>query len=159
MKKCFPRQFEFRWESTEMQQPFLPHPEMYSTLRNERHRNDWHEIFQVKFMKPISDSKTTANSPSFFKKAKTELNRIRKITLRKLAQCKQTGKSLFISSTALGEGQYLSFVEDIYRNGTEEIVVLKWYDQNNLMSLTHVFIEEILSVNFIDNKKRTVIAY
>ncbi|HEY3405948.1 MAG TPA: hypothetical protein VGK59_21330 [Ohtaekwangia sp.] len=91
---------------------------------------------------------------SFFKKAKTGLNQIRKITLRKLTQCKQTGKKLSVSSPALGEGQFLSIVEDIYKDGKDEVVVLKWYDQNNLASLTHVFIEEILSINLIEDTKR-----
>lgn len=92
------------------------------------------------------------NPDSLFKKAKKEFIRIRKITLRKLSQCKQTGACIAISSVALGEGKFISFVEDIYQSGPEEIVVLKWYDKNNLVSLTHVFVEEILSITLVDKR-------
>ena len=88
--------------------------------------------------------------PSFLRRAKNELGKIRKATLRTLTRCKHSGKFIAISSLALGDGQYLSSVEDIYKNGEEEIVVLKWYNEHNLASLTHVFIEEILSIQPVD---------
>jgi hypothetical protein len=95
------------------------------------------------------------NKPdSLFKKAKKEFSRLRKMTLRKLSQCKQSGSCIAVSSSALGEGKFISFVEDIYQNGPEEIVVLKWYDKNNLVSLTHVFVEEILSVTLVDKRAK-----
>ena len=98
--------------------------------------------------------KPTSNS--FLKRAKTELGKIRKVTLRTLNRCKQTGTYIAISSLALGDGQYVSSVEDIYTNGDEEIVVLKWFNENNLASRTHVFIEEILSIRPVGSNPRRV---
>jgi hypothetical protein len=100
---------------------------------------------------------TTATSEkpvSLFKKAKNELSRIRKTILRELSRCKETGKLVGITSQALGEGTVLSSVEDIYRNGADEVVVVKWYDANNIASQTHLFIDEILAVRPIDKLKR-----
>lgn len=97
-------------------------------------------------MKSITET-TQGNPYSLFKRAKQELSRFRKMTLRKLSQCKQSGRCIFISASALGEGTFRSFVQDIYKNGLDEVIILKWYDRNNFASLTHVFIEEIHSVN------------
>jgi hypothetical protein len=89
---------------------------------------------------------STNNTHSLLKRAKTELGRLKKATLRKLSHFKQTGQTIAVSSSALGEGEFISSVEDIYQNGTEEIIVLKWFDRNNFSFLTHVFLEEIFSV-------------
>lgn len=101
-------------------------------------------------------AQTNADRPakgnSFIKRATNELGKIRKATLRTLNRCKQTGTFIAISSLALGDGQFVSAVEDIYTSGNDEIVVLKWYDKNNLASLTHVFIEEIVSVKPIERR-------
>jgi hypothetical protein len=94
-------------------------------------------------------------SGSLFKKAKNKFSQIRKMTLRKLNQYKQTGKCIAVSAEALGEGKFISFVEDIYQAGLDEIVVLKWFDKNNLASKTHLFIEEILSVDQVDKRYRS----
>ncbi len=99
-----------------------------------------------------NNTETPSTGTSFIRRAKKEISKIRKATLRTLNRCKQTGTFIAISSLALGEGRYVSAVEDIYTSGSDEIVVLKWYDKNNLASLTHVFIEEILSIQPI---KRT----
>lgn len=95
---------------------------------------------------------TPRKDTSFIKRAKNEISKFRKATLRTLSRCKQTGTFIAISSLALGDGQYVSAVEDIYTSGNDEIVVLKWYDKNNLVSLTHVFIEEILSIKPVDHR-------
>jgi hypothetical protein len=101
-----------------------------------------------------TDIGTPSTGNSFIKRAKKEISKFRKATLRTLNRCKQTGAFIAISSLALGDGQYVSVVEDIYTSGSDEIVVLKWYDKNKLASLTHVFIEEILSIEPV---KRTAL--
>jgi hypothetical protein len=59
-----------------------------------------------------------------------------------------------ITSAALDEGTVLSSIEDIYRNGTDEVVVVKWYDANNIASKTHIFIDEILAVSPMNKLRR-----
>jgi hypothetical protein len=105
-------------------------------------------------MESTTDKSSNGLKPSnsIFKKAKNEFGKLRKMTLRTLSQCKETGKAIVVSSHALGEGRFVSFVEDIYQNDVDEIVVLKWYDKNNFASLTHVFIEEILSVKPMEKR-------
>jgi hypothetical protein len=95
---------------------------------------------------------STNNTHSLLKRAKTELGRLKKATLRKLSHFKETGQAIAISSSALGEGEFISSVEDIYQSGTEEIIVLKWFDQNNFSFLTHVFLEEIFSVKIVEKR-------
>lgn len=92
------------------------------------------------------------NHHSLLKRAKTELTRLKKTTLKQLDHFRQTGQFIAVSSSALGEGEFISSVEDIYQNGTEEIVVLKWFDQNNFSFLTHVFLEEIFSVKPVEKR-------
>ncbi len=94
----------------------------------------------------------TTTPTGILKKARAEFSRLRKITLKKLNQFKQSGKCLAISSYAFGEGVFHSFVEDIYQSGQDEIVVLKWYDQNNFVSLTHVHVDEIVSITPVNGK-------
>lgn len=106
-----------------------------------------------------TSSTTTPESPSakrvsLFKKAKNELSRLRKTILRELSRCKETGKLVGIKALTLGEGMVLSSVEDIYQEGSNEVIVVKWYDRNNTASKTHVFIDEILSVQPMDKMKR-----
>jgi hypothetical protein len=97
------------------------------------------------------------NKPgSLLKRAQTELNRLKKATREKLSRVKQTGQVIAVSSPALGDGEFISSVEDIYQSGTDEIVVLKWADRNNFSFRTHVFLEEIFSIKVID--KRTQIS-
>lgn len=97
--------------------------------------------------RPITPATSPATVHStLFKKAKNEFSRIRKGILRELSRCKETGRKILITCDALGGRNILSSVEDIYQSGKDEIVVLKWYDGNNLASKTHIFIEEILSI-------------
>jgi hypothetical protein len=84
---------------------------------------------------------------TLFKKAKNQFTRIRKNIVRELNRYKGTGKQIAVTAYALGEGKIPSYVEDIYKSGNDEIVVLKWFDRNNLASLTHIFMEEILSIH------------
>jgi len=100
--------------------------------------------------KGINIMKTGLTNPSLIKRAQTELNRLKKATLKKLSYVKQTGQAIIVSSSALGDGEFISSVEDIYQSGTDEIVVLKWSDRNNFSFLTHVLPEEILSIKVID---------
>ncbi len=103
---------------------------------------------------------TTHNPSSLLKRAKTELNRIKKATIKKLNHFKQTGQPIAVSSSALGDGEFISSVEDIYTSGTDEIVVLKWSDRNNFSFLTHVFLEEIFSIKPVDKRAyRSALAY
>jgi hypothetical protein len=96
----------------------------------------------------------SARPTSLFKKAKNELSRIRKTILRELGRCKETGRLIGIKALTLGEGTVLSSVEDIYRQGSDEVVIVKWYDANNIASKTHVFIDEILSIQPMNKIKR-----
>jgi hypothetical protein len=105
-------------------------------------------------------SKTeNAGSTSILKKAKTEISRIRKGIIRELNRCKETGKQVIVNSEALDEQSVVSSVEDIYVSGKDEIVVLKWYDRNNLASQTHLFIEEILSVHPVNKMKSNLYSF
>ena len=101
-----------------------------------------------------TNTNASNNATKLLKKAKSGISKIQAMTLRKLNQFKQSGKCLAVSSYALGEGVFHSFVEDIYVSEKDEIVVLKWYDQNNSASLTHVFLEEILSIAPADKNVR-----
>jgi hypothetical protein len=104
--------------------------------------------------KTCNDSGTKNVAPtSILKKARTEISRIRKNIIRELNRCKETGKQIIVNSEALDEQNVVSSVEDIYVSGKDEIVVLKWYDRNNLASQTHLFIEEILSVHPVSKMK------
>jgi hypothetical protein len=103
----------------------------------------------------ITHTETPSVKPvSLFRKAKNELSRLRKTILRELSRCKETGKLVGIKALTLGDGMVLSSVEDIYREGSNEVIVVKWYDRNNIASKTHVFIDEILSVQPMDKMKR-----
>jgi len=105
-------------------------------------------------------TESTNRSGSLLKRAQTELNRLRKATLKKLSRIKQTGQTIAISSPALGDGEFISSVEDIYTSGADEIVVLKWSDRNNFSFLTHVFLEEIFSVKPVEKTmQRNTLAY
>lgn len=84
---------------------------------------------------------------TFFKKAKHEINRVKKATLKKLSKFKQTGQLITITSPALGEGEFVSRVEDVYTNGAEDVVVIKWFDRNNFAYLTHLLVEEFFLIN------------
>ena len=97
-------------------------------------------------------TKSTNKPGSLLKRAQTELNRLRKVTLKKLSRVKQTGQTIAVSSPALGDGEFISSVEDIYQSGPDEIVVLKWSDHNNFSFLTHVFLEEIFSIKVVDKR-------
>ncbi len=99
---------------------------------------------------------STTYSRSFLKKASTQLNRLKKVTLKKLDQFRQTGQWITVTSSALGEGEFVSLVEDIYESGAEAIVVLKWFDHNNFSFLTHVFLEEIFSVKAVEKRIQTI---
>lgn len=86
-------------------------------------------------------------SAALFKNAGKKLSHFRKKVVRQLSRCKETGKPIHITSHALGEGALRSFVEDMYQSGGDDIVVLKWFDAHNIASRTHLFVEEILSVD------------
>src|SRR5688572_18956910 len=103
-------------------------------------------------MKSIIPSKERG---SLFRQAKNELSKLRKRILRELSRCKESGKMVQITSPALDGGTVTSSVEDIYRNGSDEVVVLRWFDANNFVSRTHVFIDEIMAVRPIDKLKRS----
>ena len=101
-----------------------------------------------------NEAQAPNNPVSMFKKAKKNLSLIRKAILRELNCCKDTGKLVAITALPLGDEAILSSVEDIYRNGSDEVVVVKWYDANNIASKTHIFIDEILTARAIDKLKR-----
>ncbi|HEY5822926.1 MAG TPA: hypothetical protein VIT44_01085 [Cyclobacteriaceae bacterium] len=100
------------------------------------------------------------NPTSLLKRAQRELNRLEKLTLTKLNRFKQTGQTIAVASPALGEGEFISSVEDIYQSGTDEIIVLKWSDRNNFSFRTHVFLEEIFSIKVVDKRiPKNTLAY
>ena len=96
---------------------------------------------------------------SLFRKAKQELSRLRKTILRQLTNSKISGKFIAVSAEALGEGKIISRVEDIYSDGNEEIVVLKWYDPNgHSTSQTHLSLDEIQSVFPVNKMSKNLLS-
>lgn len=81
-------------------------------------------------------------------KIRENLNKLRKVVLRQLTNSKKSGHLLAVSCSALGNGVFLTAVEDIYQAGKDEMmIVFKWYDKNaHILSSTHVSIDEILEV-------------
>lgn len=73
--------------------------------------------------------------------------------LKQLAASKNTGAPIGVNTLALGEGTIISSVKDIYTNGNDEIVILKWYDDtSHIHSETHVSLDEIIAVCPVSRK-------
>lgn len=104
---------------------------------------------------PLKGEILSEKSESTLKKNKKKLSLVRKAIRKELNACKVSGKPAAIISFALSENTVRSFVEDIYQNGADEVVVVKWYDSNNIPSKTHLFIDEILHVKAIGKSRRS----
>src|SRR5688500_19202003 len=68
----------------------------------------------------------------------------KKNILKELIISRQSGKLLGVYSRALGEGMFLTGVEDIEKHGKDEVIVFNRYDMSGyILSRTRVSLEEI----------------
>jgi hypothetical protein len=91
----------------------------------------------------------SANSESLFAGLNPSLRMVksRKGIIKELVNSKNTGTVLGIYCPALGEGMFLTGVEDFFTAGTEQIVELKRYDLNGvLLQRDHISLAEIKTV-------------
>src|SRR5687768_16730523 len=71
----------------------------------------------------------------------------RKAVLKELIISKQSGNLLGLYSKALGEGMFLTGVEDIEQHGKEVVIVFSRYDMSgNILSRTRLSLGEIQMV-------------
>ena len=71
----------------------------------------------------------------------------RKDILKELQYCKESGMTAGIFSSSLGDGMFVTGVEDIYKGEKEIVVVLKPYDVGgNILVRNYLAISEIKSV-------------
>ena len=74
--------------------------------------------------------------------------KVRKSILAELNNSRETGSLLGIVCPGLGEGMFITAIEDIYGEGKEQIVVLKPYDMSgHIFSRRHISLSEIRSVS------------
>lgn len=67
--------------------------------------------------------------------------------LKEILISKQTGKLLGVYSRALGEGMFLTGVEDIESHGRNEVIVFNRYDMSgHILARTRVELDEIQTV-------------
>jgi hypothetical protein len=98
---------------------------------------------------------TSTGRGSLFNKAKQEFYNLRAKILKQLAASKNSGSLIGVHTMALGEGTVISSVKDIYSDGNEDIVILKWYDHgSHIHSETHVSLDEITSVYPVSKSSR-----
>ena len=73
-----------------------------------------------------------------------EFVKFRKSLLNALTKSRKNGTVIGIYSPALGEGMFVTGVEDIYNDNNEQIIVLRQYDlsgailQRNILSLGEI---------------------
>jgi hypothetical protein len=73
--------------------------------------------------------------------------RSKKQILAKLAQSKESGNVIGIYSQGLGQGMFLTSIEDLFTVEKENIIVLKPYDLHGIyLQRTHLSLAEIDSV-------------
>ena len=76
-----------------------------------------------------------------------EILRSKKNILQQLEICKEQGKLVGIFSRTLGEGLFVTGIEDIYKWEKEEIIVLKPYDiGGNILPRNYLSLSEIKAV-------------
>ena len=90
----------------------------------------------------------------------SKLIKIRKSIVKELNKSKSLGNAIGIYSSAFDGEMVLSEVKDIYKEGEEEIVVLKWYDlKGHILSQTHVALEEIFAVTPYNMRLKNPMAF
>ena len=91
------------------------------------------------FKQLASNSTTSVSIPS-----NLEFIKFKKSLLQALVESRKKGTAIGIYSPALGEGMFVTGVEDIYDDDSERIIVFKPYDlsgailQRNTLSLSEI---------------------
>ena len=76
-----------------------------------------------------------------------EFIKVRKSVLVELNASRETGSLIGIVCPGIGDGMFITAIEDIYGEGKEQIVVLKPYEMSgHIFSRRHISLSEIRSV-------------
>jgi hypothetical protein len=89
--------------------------------------------------------------PTFYKRTaaamELEFIKSRKAILKEINACKISGSALGITCSILGDGMFLTGIEDVYNNGVDYVIILKPYDMSGYcLNRNHLSLNEIRSV-------------